>query len=61
MFIFMMSLAYYRRRLHYGAAVLARAKIFGAVEFLEHALELRGDVRELKVFFVKFLVAVLAD
>lgn len=50
-----------RRRLHDGAAFLARAQIFRAIEFPEHALKLRGYVFELKVFFVKLVIAVFAE
>lgn len=55
-----MILANDRRRFHHRAAYLAGPTIFGAVEPFENALELRGDVFELKVLFVELRVAVFA-
>jgi hypothetical protein len=54
------ELAYDRRRFHNSSTLLARAQIFGTIELFEDALELGHDVGQLKIFFVKFLVAVLA-
>ena len=48
------------RGMHECAAILARAQVFAFVEFLKNTLELRGDIFELEILFVKLGVTVLA-